>query len=138
MESIVSTPFYAISIDRNKNRLYVKFMNDWANPNDVKNAPADMERAVKQMRPGFSVLSDASEVKIILVPNIIKGIQAAVAKGAPSKVASVWSDHILTQLQAASTAGQVGTDYSKARKNFVSIEEALAWLDGVSQSAMAC
>ncbi len=128
MKVIADNDFYTITVDETRNRLDVKFRGNAVKPNDWRNVVPDMERAVALVRPGFKVMSDCSSIGVILLLNVVKDIQAAVAKGKPGKVASVWSEQILGQLQITTTAGKVGEEYAEKRRHFTNLQPAEAWL----------
>ncbi|MEW6352405.1 MAG: hypothetical protein AB1646_25415 [Thermodesulfobacteriota bacterium] len=128
MKVIATNDFYSITVDEVKNRLDVVFRGNVVKPKDWRNVVPDMERAVELVRPGFKLMSDCSTIGVILLLNVVKDIQAVVAKAQPGKVASVWSEQILGQLQLQSSAEHVGQGYADKRKHFTNRNIAEEWL----------
>lgn len=124
--TIASNPNYEILVSKSKNRAYLKIIGFWRSPQQVPDYIADWEKAVKELKSGFTLLTDVREMKIApaSVREMHTKTQSIVVKAGVKKVAEVQSDKV-TELQLDGLA----QDTQMPKRNFNHIEEAEAWLD---------
>lgn len=123
---INETKQYAISILPEKNRAYLKIIGFWRNPEVVPDYLKDWTKATSLLKKGFTLLTDASEMKTH--PQELRKLheqaQAILLKAGVSKVAEILKDEVAEmQLNAVAKATQF------PKQNFRSVEEAEKWLD---------
>jgi hypothetical protein len=117
---------YKISISPEKNRAYLTIFGFWRNKEAVPDYLKDWQRAVSSLKKGFTLLTDASQMKTHPrdVQKLHEEAQAILLKAGVLKVAEILKDDI-TELQLDAVAK--ATRFPK--KNFKTIEEAEKWLD---------
>ena len=117
---------YKIMISPEKNRAYLTIHGFWRNKEAVPHYLRDWAKAVSTLKSGFTLLTDASEMKTHPkdVQRLHEEAQAIVLKGGVTKVAEISKDNI-TELQLNAVAK--ATQFPK--KNFKTVEEAEVWLD---------
>ncbi len=54
---------YSIEVNKPKNRVYLKLQGFWRSVADVPNYFSDWQRATEELTPGFTILTDAREMK---------------------------------------------------------------------------
>jgi len=123
---INETKQYSISILPEKNRAYLKIIGFWRNPEAVPDYLKDWTKATSLLTKGFTLLTDASEMKTH--PQELRKLheqaQAILLKAGVSKVAEVLKDDVAEmQLDAVAKTTQF------PKKNFRSSEDAERWLD---------
>jgi hypothetical protein len=123
---INETRQYTISILPEKNRAYLKIIGFWRNPEAVPDYLKDWTKATSLLTKGFTLLTDASEMKTH--PQELRKLheqaQALLLKAGVSKVAEILKDDVAEmQLDAVAKTTQF------PKKNFRSAEEAERWLD---------
>lgn len=123
---INETKQYTISILPEKNRAYLKIIGFWRNPEVVPDYLKDWTKATSLLRKGFTLLTDASEMKTH--PQELRKLheqaQAIILNAGVSKVAEILKDEVAEmQLNAVAKATQF------PKKNFRTAEEAEKWLD---------
>jgi predicted nuclease of restriction endonuclease-like RecB superfamily len=117
---------YKISISTEKNRAYLTIFGFWRNKEAVPDYLKDWQRAISSLKKGFTLLTDASQMKTHPrdVQKLHEEAQAILLKAGVLKVAEILKDDI-TELQLDAVAK--ATRFPK--KNFKTIEEAEKWLD---------
>ena len=117
---------YRLAISPEKNRAYLTIFGFWRNKEAVPDYLKDWQRAVSSLKRGFTLLTDASQMKTHPrdVQKLHEEAQAIVLKGGVVKVAEILKDDI-TELQLNAVAK--ATQFPK--KNFKTIEDAEKWLD---------
>ena len=124
--SISENSKYVLKVDTGKNRIYLKIIGFWRNMEVVKDYLPDWEKTLNLSKHGFTLLTDASEMKTH--PTSVKELhlqaQNMIIKAGVSKVAEVLKDDI-AEMQLNAVARE--TQFPK--KNFYSREEAELWLD---------
>jgi len=118
---------YTISILPEKNRAYLKINGFWRNPETGPDYMKDWTNATSLLTKGFTLLTDASEIKTH--PQELRKLheqaQALLLKASVSKVAEILKDDVAEmQLDAVAKTTQF------PKKNFRYAEEAEKWLDG--------
>lgn len=126
MQSIAQNPQYELSIDKRKNRAYLKINGFWRNPEQVPDYINDWNKAVKELTKGFTLLTDATNMKIH--PGSVRELhgkaQALIIKYGVKKVAELQADKI-AEFQLDGVSKNTGMP----KKNFNSKDEAEKWLD---------
>ena len=125
MELIASTPFYSLSVDKAKNRLYAVYRGAWLKPSQVQDFVKHHVEASGQLRVGFTVLADWREMESVFITDVIEECQKQAVAAGVSKVARVNAKPTFKEIQAESMSQRTGIK-SKA---FYDIAEAEAWLD---------
>ncbi|HEY5917855.1 MAG TPA: hypothetical protein VIU13_10660 [Chryseolinea sp.] len=123
---INDTKFYRISVAPEKNRAYLKILGFWRNAEVVPDYLNDWTKAMSMLKKGFTLLTDASEMKTHPqdVRKLHEQAQAIILKAGVSKVAEVLKDEVAEmQLDAVAKTTQF------PKKNFKTAEEAEKWLD---------
>lgn len=124
--SINKTKQYVISVSPEKNRAYLKIIGFWKSPEVVPTYLEDWTTAVSKLKKGFTLVTDATEMKTHPqeVRKLHEQAQAMVLRAGVSKVAEILKDEI-AEMQLDSVAKT--TQFPK--RNFKTVEEAEKWLD---------
>jgi hypothetical protein len=124
--NIAENKYYTISVDTAKNRAYLKIIGFWKNTEVVPSYLSDWQKALTYLKPGMTLLTDASEM--LTHPQEVRKLheqaQALVLKHNLTKVAEVVVNDI-SEMQLDSVAKT--TKFPK--KNFTDKEAAEMWLD---------
>ncbi|HEY9044562.1 MAG TPA: hypothetical protein VIN08_01640 [Ohtaekwangia sp.] len=123
---ISENKYYTIFVSPEKNRAYLKIIGFWRNPEIVPNYLSDWNTALSKLKKGFTLLTDASEMKTHPqeVVKLHEQAQAILLKNGIKKVAEILKDDIAEmQLNAVAKATQF------PKKNFRLAEDAEKWLD---------
>ena len=131
---IAQTPQYELSVSISKNRAYLRIIGFWRNPEQVPNYLQDWEKTVAVLKPGFTLVTDAREMKIhpATVRLLHEKAQAYIVKAGVFKVAEIQLDKI-----AEMQLDGVSQDTSMPKRNFNDPVEAEQWLDSVSVQEVA-
>jgi hypothetical protein len=124
--TIGNNKFYRIEISKDKNRAYLKIFGFWKNVDVVPEYLSDWTKAVSGLIKGFTLLTDASEMKTHPqdVRKLHEQAQAILLKAGVTKVAEILKDDVAEmQLDAVAKT----TNFPK--KNFRTAEDAEKWLD---------
>jgi hypothetical protein len=124
--SIRSNKYYVIEVSKEKNRAYLKIFGFWKNVEVVPDYLADWSKAVSALSKGFTLLTDASEMKTHPqdVRKLHEQAQAILLKAGVSKVAEIVKDDVAEmQLDAVAKT----TNFPK--QTFRSVADAEIWLD---------
>jgi hypothetical protein len=62
MKRIAKTAYYSIDIDKTKNRIYLTIGGFWKNVTVVPNYFDDIKKAAQEVSPGFTILTDVSQM----------------------------------------------------------------------------
>jgi len=125
-QKIADNKFYKIEVSTEKNRAYLKIIGFWRNPDAVPDYIKDWTKAVDQLKKGFTLLTDASEMKThpADVRKLHEQAQAILLKGGVSKVAEILKDDVAEmQLDAVAKTTQF------PKRNFKLAEAGEKWLD---------
>lgn len=123
---IRDSKLYTISVSPEKNRAYLKIIGFWRNPEAVPDYLPDWAKAVSMLKKGFTLLTDASEMKTHPqdVRKLHEQAQAILLKGGVAKVAEVVKDDVAEmQLDAVAKTTQF------PKKTFKTSDDAEKWLD---------
>ena len=63
IKPIAKTDFYSIEVDTTKNRMYFTIVGFWKNSTVVPNYLDDIKKALRSLSPGFTILTDVSQMK---------------------------------------------------------------------------
>ena len=124
--SIAQTPQYELSVNKGKNRAYLKIIGFWRNPEQVPDYLNDWTRASTYLLPGFTLLTDATEMKIhpTAVRELHGKAQTLLVQKGVKKVAELQADKVAElQLDGVSKETQM------PKRNFNDRQEAEKWLD---------
>ncbi len=123
---ISSNKYYKLEVSPDKNRAYLTIMGFWRNKETVPDYLTDWTAATQSLTKGFTLLTDASEMKTHPkdVQTLHEQTQAIALKAGVVKVAEILKDNI-AELQLDAVAKV--TRFPK--KTFRTKEEAEQWLD---------
>jgi hypothetical protein len=124
--SIRSNKYYSIEVSPEKNRAYLKIFGFWKNAEAVPDYLTDWAKATSSLAKGFTLLTDASEMKTHPqdVRKLHEQAQAILLKAGVSKVAEILKDQV-AELQLDAVAKT--TKFPK--QNFRNAVDAEKWLD---------
>ncbi|MCP4605724.1 MAG: hypothetical protein GY847_35255 [Proteobacteria bacterium] len=127
MKIITQNEYYKIEINEDKNRVYFRIQGFWKSPAVVPNFLNDWETTIGCLKPGFTIVSDLTEMKppAVSLSNIHEQAQCMLVAAGLSKTAEIISETVLLELQLKRYAGKS----SMKKKEFSVLEEAEAWLD---------
>lgn len=120
------TKQYTIAVSPSKNRAYLKIIGFWRGPEIVPDYIKDWTKAVGLLNKGFTLLTDASEMKThpASVRPLHEQAQGILLKAGVRKVAEVLKDDVAEmQLDAVAKTTQF------PKKNFRTAADAEVWLD---------
>lgn len=124
--SIAQTPQYRLSVSKAKNRAYLTIIGFWRNPEEVSEYINDWKKAVAALNPGFTLLTDAREMKIH--PASVRGLheeaQALIVRAGVRKVAELQADKV-----AEMQLDGVSKETKMPKQNFNDPVKAEQWLD---------
>jgi len=123
---IAETKHYTLHVSPEKNRAYLKIFGFWRNVESVPNYLDDWKKALSKVKKGFTLLTDASEMKTHPsdVRKLHEQAQALVLGMDVKKVAEIIKDDV-TEMQLDAVAKT--TKFPK--RNFKSVTDAEKWLD---------
>lgn len=126
MSSSANTDFYSLEVDRPKNRLRLTIRGFWRGPEDVPSYVADIRAAAAQLRPGFTLVADATLMQphAQTVIAVHEEAQRALVAAGLDRTAEIIPSAI-AQLQARRIAAASGMK----KQVFTSLADAEAWLD---------
>lgn len=129
---VAENKHYLIEADTSLNRVYLTIFGFWRNPQFVPDYLKDWKKALSYMKKGFTLLTDAREMKIHPpeVQTLHEQAQELLIKGGVLKVAEILAN-IFTEVQLNALAKT--TNFPK--QNFNSIEAAEFWLNASSESS---
>lgn len=124
--TIAQTPQYELLVSKIKNRVYLRIIGFWRSPEQVSNYLSDWARALAEIKPGFTLLTDAREMKIhpASVRVLHQEAQAMVVSAGVRQVAEVQKDMI-----AEMQLDGVSLETNMPKKNFTDVQEAERWLN---------
>ena len=130
----IENKHYQIGIDKSKNRIYVTIIGFWRSPEEVSEYVPDLDRALLQLQPGFTLLTDLTQMKThpkTLNPVHLAAQQLLVAGGLTQTAEVVSSSFVQFQAESLSKQSEMPL------RQFSSIEEASAYLDQFPMLHMA-
>lgn len=129
MQQIISqNKFYKIVIDKSINRAYVTIIGFWRNTQEVASYLPDCEKALAQLTPGFTLLTDLTQMKVH--PKELQEVHLAaqallLQKGLSQTVEVISSSFVQFQ------TGNISKSSKMPLRQFASQQEAEAYLDSV-------
>lgn len=126
MMTIEANDKYALSVNIAKNQAYLTIYGFWRSPEEVPNYLEHWKAATDKLKPGFTLLTDATEMTIHPgeVRDIHQKAQQHIVKNGVKKVAELQKQKV-TEVQL----NGLTRDSGMPKKNFNDREEALKWLD---------
>lgn len=124
--SIAQTPQYRLSVSKAKNRAYLTIIGFWRNSEEVSEYINDWKKAVAALNPGFTLLTDAREMKIhpVSVRELHEEAQALIVRAGVRKVAELQADKV-----AEMQLDGVSKETKMPKQNFNDPVKAEQWLD---------
>jgi hypothetical protein len=130
MQDIAKGRGFRVAVDTAKNRIYFWIFGDAVKISGSSPMPNYTEKACDLMKPGFTLLADFSEMKMLGLPDVVQQVQSRLLNAGIRKVASVWSEESFAKFIVDSSAQKLKSgEYSERRKVFKDRIEAEAWLD---------
>lgn len=129
MKEIAKNNFYELAYDNVENTVYWKMKGFWKDMSVVPDFHSDWDKARKHTRPGWKILSDASECKVIpsdVNSEKIKNQEKAIESGC-TKIALVVNSAITTISIMRGTQDSGAEDRMKVFGS-TEIEDAKQWL----------
>ncbi|WNB17939.1 hypothetical protein [Marivirga arenosa] len=126
MITIAENKQYSIKVDVSKNRAYLKIIGFWRNKEDIPGYLNDWDKAIGKLKTGFTLLTDATEMKIHPgdVRDVHSKAQKKVIDAGIRKVAELHNSGG-QEMQLDSVSKETGMP----KKNFDNEEDANKWLD---------
>lgn len=124
--TLAANPQYRLEVSSVKNRAYLTIIGFWRNPEQVAHYISDWQKALAYLKPGFTLLTDAREMKIhpASVRSLHEQAQKMVVEAGIKAVAELQGEKI-TEFQLDG----LSKDSKMPKQNFSSEEEAEHWLD---------
>ena len=126
IEQVAATKQYQVGINRDKNRIYLKIIGFWRSVEEVSTYVPDLERALIQLTPGFTLLTDLTQMKahpLAVQPVHLEAQRTLMTRGL-TQTAEVCASSIV-EFQA----GTISKKSSMPLQQFATVEEAEAYLD---------
>lgn len=124
--NIAQKPQYKLSVSKAKNRVYLTIIGFWRKPAEVPEYVHDWRKAIAELSPGFTLLTDARQMKIH--PNSVIGLheeaQSLIIKAGVRKVAEVQANKV-----AEMQLDGVSKETKMPKRNFNDPAKAEQWLD---------
>jgi len=127
MVNVVANEYYEAGVEPSKNRLYIKVIGFWKNPEQVPNYVSDLRTAAEKLEPGFTILVDLRMMKppaTSVTPVHVEAQQMLVEHGL-SRTAEVVGNAVLLELQLKKFA----QESAMIKAEFNTPEEGEKWLD---------
>lgn len=118
---------YTIAVDPDKNRIYYTPIGFWQNPEDFPNYFQDWEKALAQVKPGFTGLADLTQFKTPgpKVKAMLEKGQKALNDAGLGKAAELYGEDAFVEQSHDNIAKRSGLK----RLSFKELWKAEAWLD---------
>lgn len=127
MKVIAYNNRYEISVDEDKNRIYLAVKGFWANPSAAPNYVEDIEKASTAVSEGFTIVADLTDM-VIPPPEVGKvheKAQVALVNAGLSRTAEVLPEEAVLKM----AVDRYAKESQMTKAVFKSREEAEAWLD---------
>ncbi len=126
MITIAKNEQYELLIDIVTNRAFLTIKGFWRNEADIPGYLEDWDQALGMLKPGFTLLTDATEMSIH--PGAVRDIhhkaQQKIISAGVKKVAEIQSESV-AQMQLNGLSSESGMP----KKNFTDRKDALLWLE---------
>ena len=125
VQHIANNNHYTLSVDREKNRAYLKIKGFWSKREVVPNYIPDWKKAVSLLKKDFTLLTDASEMRTHPqeVRTLHEEAQEIIVKSGVTRIAEIVKDDI-AEIQLNAMAKKTHLP----KRNFRSMSEAEQWL----------
>ena len=125
MITVASNDHYTITVDPDKNRIFITMLGSWTDVKQVSGWLKDLESAVKLCKRGFTELIDWGQVSGIFLTDYIAKAQNIAMDAGLHKAARVYEKETFLKLQMDTL-----TERTKFPvKSCFDMKEAEAWLD---------
>lgn len=126
MITIAKNEQYELLIDIVGNRAFLTIKGFWRNEADIPGYLEDWDQALKMLKPGFTLLTDA--INMSIHPGEVRDIhhkaQQKIISAGVKKVAELQNESV-AQMQLNGLSSESGMP----KKNFTDKKEALMWLE---------
>ncbi|WP_017733227.1 hypothetical protein [Nafulsella turpanensis] len=124
--SIAQTPQYELSVNKIRNRAYLTINGFWRGPEVVPEYLNDWKKTIAVLSPGFTLLTDAREMKIhpASVRTLHEQAQTMIVKAGVRRVAELQGDKV-----AEMQLDGVSKETKMPKQSFNTQQEAEEWLD---------
>jgi hypothetical protein len=125
---ITQSKHYQIGIDKDKNRAFITIIGFWRSPEEVSDYLPDLDGALLQLQPGFTLLTDLTQTKTH--PQTLNRVHLAaqqllLSRGLTQTAEVVPSSIVQFQTESLSKESQMPL------QQFSSQMEAMAYLDRI-------
>lgn len=119
---------YSITVDKEKNRLYLLFLGHWSTPEDVPKYTEHVAEATSLMKKGYHILSEIRDKKppSLKVTSVHKKGQQIMREAGVNKTAVIIAKGQFLQKMTLNVVGRLS---GMVVKTFHTVEEGEAWLD---------
>jgi len=126
VQHIANNSHYTLSVNREKNRAYLKIKGFWSKRDLVPDYLSDWKKATGLLKRDFTLLTDASEMRTHPqdVRNLHEEAQGIIVKSGVVKIAEIVKDDI-AEIQLNAMAKKTHLP----KRNFRSLNEAEEWLN---------
>jgi hypothetical protein len=127
MTFIAKNEYYTIYVNQEKNRLYLTLIGFWKSRSAVPNYLEDLKKASNELSPGYTVLTDVTQLKTPpqdVVP-LHLGAQKLVMADGSKKTAEVVGHDVTANMAFDRFSKESGM----CKGTFDNKQEAEAWLD---------
>ncbi len=127
LEKVTSNSYYEISVDAEKNRIFLTIKGFWQTEELVPGFIADIDAAARQVKPGFTALANLTQMKPppARVGAIHVQAQRLLLGNGLALAAEVIDDAILREV-----ADDYAAETKIERLVFDNLRDAEAWLNG--------
>jgi hypothetical protein len=130
MHEIAKTPFYTLSVDPIKNRLYSCKFGFWHDMSHRADFIQNIEKAITRLFKGFTILSDLSQLQVMShewTELVIETQKKLIEAGCS------WEAEISPQTEIAKIqASRIATCSGIRKRGFTRKDEAEIWLDSLN------
>lgn len=126
MQHVISTDYYSISIDKAKNRMYLKLVGFWKTPDLVPNYPADLEKAGNMLPGKYTLVTDLTELAAI--PVALNPVHHK-AQEMLLKTGQTYTAEIVDNPVMKSVSKSIADTSGMKKKEFADRASAERWLD---------
>ena len=126
MNTVVSNNYYSIQFDKTKNRFYFSIKGAWLKRDLVPNYLDDWTNAVKLTTPGFTILSDVTDMGPNMVHDLHIQAQKILVNAGLGRTAEVYKEGSIV---AKAQVEQAAQDSGMPMRQFFNKQEAETWLD---------
>ncbi len=126
---LVKTDYYTISYNSDKNRLYFSVYGRWKSESLVPNFLTDWQEVVEKLKPNFTIISDARQMKpqSIKIEKLHQQAQKYLIENGLLHVAEIVSTNDIANFQACRIVEKTQMPNHK----FTTLEKAEEYLDNL-------